>query len=162
MKSITAGLLTTIALSSTAMTLLPAQSAAAATNRRADIEVKNRTSETISNVVVLHRYSSDEPTRNEVEEIGKRKDANLRSAAKYRTGFGRLGKSWWKLTWKNGQGKSCFTNPNNGQGGDFRGYKRHNLTRKDDDEVVTISIKNSNVVTIYSPSGTSTTAYTCF
>ena len=161
MKYFNAGLLATIALSSTAMMLLPAQSASAA-DRSADIEVKNRTNETITDVVVLHRYSTDKPTRNKVDEIQKRKDANLRSTAKYRTGFGRTGKSWWKLTWKNGDGDSCFTDPNNGQGGEFRGYKRHNLTSKDDDEVVTISIKSNNIVTLYSPSGTSTTRYSCF
>lgn len=160
MKSIKASLLATLALSSFGMTLLPVQSASAATTRTASVEVKNQTDQSVSGIRMTHKYSTKFTDEGQLYRLSPQQSRVI-GQAKYRTGFGTTGRDWWKVSWNNHRGQTCVTSPGNLQGGAFKNFKKNTLTSKDDGKTVKILIKPNNIVTFTSPSGGSDTIYDC-
>ncbi|RDA94975.1 hypothetical protein CP533_0102 [Ophiocordyceps camponoti-saundersi (nom. inval.)] len=140
-------------------------------------KLRNNTPNPITDVSVLHKYSSDYNHRGDWTVIPPGQVPNDTLTVEYNTGLLTTGKDWWMVTWYN-QDKTrfFFSNPQNSRWlidlaeGLFNpsadgllssesttGFKQHILRDEDADEVTEIVIEADDQIEFRSKSGVSRT-----
>merc|ERR1719420_2074103 len=82
----------------------------------ANVIVSNEMSSPVRDLTVLHKYSNVFRDERTWDNLDSNKATLDPLHARYRTGFGRDGADWWRLTWFSSMDNTAYeTAPGNGQ-----------------------------------------------